>query len=325
MKILVAVIRRLGYSCLLLFAVMVFNFIIIHLAPGDPVDALIGEMGAATEEFVAEIRHIYGLDKSLPEQLFIYIGNLARGNLGNSFYYNLPVNELLAARVLPTLLLMFLALICAVGGGVFLGILGSEKPKGLLHRFTSIFALVGWSTPVFWLGILILILFGRIIPLFPISGMYSVLKIGGNFWVRTLDTVHHLVLPVGTLAFIYLAQYSRLTLASMIEVLNLDYIRSARAKGLTERAVIFKHALKNAILPVVTVVGLQMGYLFSGSVLVETVFNWPGLGRLAFKSILRRDYPTVLGILFFSTIIVIVANLLTDLSYRLLDPRIRTS
>jgi peptide/nickel transport system permease protein len=151
--------------------------------------------------------------------------------------------------------------------------------------------------------------------------MYNVALEGGRL-ARTFDILHHLILPMVTLSIIYLAQYSRLARASMLDVLGSDYIRTARAKGVSERMVIYKHALKNAILPIVTMAGLQMSYLFSGAILVETVFNWPGLGRLAFESILRRDHPTILGILFFSTFIVIVANLLTDLSYRLIDPRI---
>ena len=177
--------------------------------------------------------------------------------------------------------------------------------------------------PVFWLGIMILILLASVLPWFPVSGMYDVMKLEYGFFPRALDILHHLILPMFTLAFIYMAQYSLLARATMMEVLGSDYIRTARAKGMTDRIVIYKHALRNAVSPVITMAGLQMAYLFSGAILVETVFNWPGLGRLAFESLLRRDHPTILGILFFSTLMVIISNLLTDLTYRLIDPRIR--
>jgi peptide/nickel transport system permease protein len=211
--------------------------------------------------------------------------------------------------------------VLAVYLGTFLGVVASKKPTGYLSHFVTILSLLGYSAPVFWTGMMLLILFASWLPILPVSGMYNVALEGGRL-ARTLDILHHLILPMLTLGIIYLAQYSRLARASMLDVLGSDYIRTARAKGVSERMIIYKHALKNAILPIVTMAGLQMSYLFSGAILVETVFNWPGLGRLAFESILRRDHPTILGILFFSTFIVIIANLLTDLSYRLIDPRI---
>jgi peptide/nickel transport system permease protein len=168
---------------------------------------------------------------------------------------------------------------------------------------------------------MLLILFTSVVSVFPVAGMATVYIEGGAF-AKILDVLHHLVLPTATLSIIYVAVYSRLTRANMLDVLGSDYIRTARAKGLSERAVFYQHALKNAVLPVVTYAGLQFSQLFAGAVLVETVFNWPGLGRLAYESILRRDHPTMLGLLFFSALIVIVINILTDLSYRLIDPRI---
>ena len=175
----------------------------------------------------------------------------------------------------------------------------------------------------FWVGILLVILFGKVIPIMPIAGMRDV-RIYGGWFVTAVDVLHHLVLPAFTLATVYMAQYSRLSRASMLEVLGSDYIRTARAKGLSERFVVWKHALRNALMPIVTIAGLQFGNLVSGAVLVETVFSWPGLGTLAYDSILGRDYPTLLGVLFFSSVLVIVANLLTDLTYRWIDPRLRT-
>jgi peptide/nickel transport system permease protein len=321
MRLLTTFIKRVLYACILLVAVLVLNFVLIHLAPGDPAEVIVGEMGGATEEILAEIRAAYGLDKPFIEQLLVYLGRVAGGDLGHSFYFNQPVTDLILQRVPATILLVLSALMLAVYVGTFLGVLAAKKPTGMLSHFVTIFALIGYSAPVFWTGMMLLILFASWIPLFPVTGMYDVTLEGGWF-AKAVDILHHLVLPMLTLGIIYLAQYSRLGRASMLDVLGSDYIRTARAKGVSERMVIYKHALKNAILPIVTMAGLQMSYLFSGAVLVETVFNWPGLGRLAFESILRRDHPTILGILFFSTFIVIIANLLTDLSYRLIDPRI---
>jgi len=321
MRLLSTFLKRVLYAAILLFAVLVLNFVLIHLAPGDPAEVIAGEMGGTTEELLAQIRATYGLDKPLSEQLMIYLGKVAQGDLGNSFFYNMPVTDLILPRVGATLLLVITALMLSVFMGTFLGVLASKKPGGSLSNFVTVFSLLGYAAPVFWTGIMLLILFASWLPIFPVSGMYDV-TVEGGMWVKLFDILHHLILPMLTLGIIYLAQYSRLSRASMLDVLGSDYIRTARAKGVSERMVIYKHALKNAVLPVVTMAGLQMSYLFSGAILVETVFNWPGLGRLAFESILRRDHPTILGILFFSTFIVIIANLLTDLSYRLIDPRI---
>ena len=187
----------------------------------------------------------------------------------------------------------------------------------------TIFSLVGYSMPAFWTGILLVILFGKVWPIMPIAGMRDVRMMGAGAWANALDVAHHLVLPALTLGIIYLAPYSRLARTSMLEVLGSDYIRTARAKGLGEARVTFKHALRNALMPIVTIAGLQFGNLISGAVLVETVFSWPGLGTLALDAILGLDYPTLLGVLTWSALLVIVANLLTDLSYLWIDPPLR--
>ncbi|MFH1092198.1 MAG: ABC transporter permease [Pseudomonadota bacterium] len=323
MAFLGVLVRRLLYAVILLVAVLVLNFTLIHIAPGDPAQVIAGEMGGATEELMNQIRVAYGLDKPVIVQLAVYLKKVAGGDLGYSFYFNRPVTELIIQRVSATILLVSTSLILALFMGTFLGILASKKPEGTFSHIITVFSLLGYSTPVFWTGMMLLILLASWIPLFPVSGMYDVAKEGTGI-MRLLDILHHLVLPMLTLAITYMASYSRMARASMLDVMGSDYIRTARAKGLSEGMVVYKHALKNAVLPIITLAGLQMSYLFSGAVLVETVFNWPGLGRLVFESILRRDHPTVLGILFFSTFIVIIANLLTDLAYRLVDPRIRS-
>ena len=315
--------RRVFYGILLMLGVVVLNFLLIRLAPGDPAVVIAGEMGGASKEMLAQIRADYGLDKPVLVQLGIYLGNVLQGDLGQSFFFNQPVTKLIALRVWPTILLVISALVLSITAGVTLGVLAARKPNGLMSAFVAIFSTIGYAVPVFWTGIMLIILFASVFPIFPVEGMQNVRLRDANPFVQAVDIAHHLVLPAFTLAVIYLAQYARLSRASMLEVLGSDYIRTARAKGASEGTVLFKHALRNAALPILTVAGLQFGNLISGALLVETVFNWPGMGRLAFDSILRRDYPTIMGVLFFASAMVVIANILTDLSYRVADPRLR--
>jgi len=321
MSFLTALTKRLAWSILLIVAVLVLNFLLIHMAPGDPADVIAGEMGGATQEMLDDIRRSYGLDKPLYVQLWVYLSRAIQGDLGNSFFYNTPVLELILGRMGPTLLLVITALLFALIIGTALGVIAARKPNGPLSYVVTIVSIVGYAAPIFWTGLMFVILFASVIPIFPISGMYDI-RLDGGPLEKALDVAHHLVLPAFTLGIVYLAQYSRLTRASMLEILGSDYIRTARAKGVSEFKVYSKHALRNAILPIVTIAGLQFGAVISGAVLVETVFSWPGLGTLAFESILARDYPTILGILFFSAVLVIIANIITDMVYRLVDPRV---
>ena len=249
---------------------------------------------------------------------------MLRFDLGHSFFFNEPVSKLVLERVPATLLLVITAQILALLLGVVLGVYSARKPNGMMSHFVTFFALFGYSAPVFWTGILLLIAFSLHIPLFPVAGMRDV-TIEGNFWIHAIDVIKHMILPVVTLASIFLALYSRLARATMIETLGTDFVRTARAKGLPERQVVYKHALRNSLSPVVTLAGLQFSAVVSGAVLVEAVFSWPGLGTLAFQSIIARDTPTILGILFFSALVVIIGNLLTDLALRFVDPRVGAS
>lgn len=315
--------RKAANAAALLLAVLVLNFAMIHLAPGDPVETLVGEMGGATPELIEDLRQSMGLDRPLYVQIGIYLGKVLQGDFGYSYYYDQPVVSLIMDRIGPTLLLVITALSSATVIGTLLGVFSAQRRSSWLSHLVTILSLAGFSAPVFWVGIMLILLFSVAIPLLPIAGMTSSDGTAEGF-AYILDVARHLVLPSLTLALIYLAFYSRLARASMLEVLGSDYVRTARAKGLSRRLVIYKHALRNAILPVVTFAGLQFGQVISGAVLVETVFAWPGLGTLAFDSILRRDTPTLLGILFFSALMVIAMNLLTDLIYRRIDPRIKT-
>jgi len=316
------IIKRLTYAILLLLAVITLNFLLIHIAPGDPVETIAGSMGGMSEALRDQLRVQFGLDQPFIVQLGIYLKNIMMGDFGTSYFFNAPVTELIFERVPATLLLVIVSVLLAFIVGTSLGALAARKPNGLLSQIVTTLSIVGYSAPVFWTGIVLIILFASVFPIFPVSDMRSAGMSHGGI-AGVIDVLHHLVLPAFTLAFVYVAQYSRLSRASMIEALSADYIRTARAKGLSEFIVLYKHALRNAVLPVITVLGLQFGNVLAGAILVETVFNWPGLGRLAFDSVLRRDYPTMLGILFFASFLVIIMNQLTDVAYRIIDPRIK--
>lgn len=317
------ILQRLAYGALLVMGVVVLNFLLIQAAPGDAAEVIAGDLGGVTEEHLAEIRRTYGLDRPVPVQLAVYLGRVMTGDLGMSFHFNRPVTDLILQRLGPTILLALTAQLIAMILGTVLGVLAARRPNGPLSGFVTVFSTVGYAAPVFWTGLMLVILLAVWYPLFPVQGMVSARFRGtGLAWV--LNVAHHLVLPASTLAILFLAQYARIARASMIEVLGADYVRTARAKGLGEFRVTFRHAFRNALLPILTIAGLQFGNLISGALLVETVFNWPGMGRLAFDSVLRRDFPTLLGVLFFASCVVVIANILTDIGYRLADPRIRT-
>ena len=313
---------RIAQSLGLILAVIVLNFSLIQLTPGDPAVVIAGESGAGDPALLAEIRADYGLDEPFVNQLGSYVGRVVQGDLGESFFFNRSVVSLILDRLWPTILLVGAALLMAIVFGVLVGVFTARRPENPVSHLATVMALVGFSMPVFWTGLLLIILFASVVQWLPIGGMRDV-QFDGGLIASWVDVARHLVLPAFTLGFLYIAQYSRLSRASMLEVLQSDFVRTARAKGLTERVVVYKHALRNAVIPVVTVAGLQFGSLLSGALVVETVFNWPGLGRLAYDSVLRRDAPVLLGVLLISAVLVVVANLLTDIVYRLIDPRIR--
>jgi peptide/nickel transport system permease protein len=315
--------KRVGYGLVLLIAVVVLNFTLITIAPGDVADAIAGDMGGADASVLVEIRQRYGLDQPFMSQLWRYLSSVAVMDLGYSYFYNTPVTELILQRLPATLLLIFSSQILAISVGVLLGVMAARKPNSLVNLCVTFLSLLGFAAPVFWTGILLIILFVSVYPVFPVGGMMNAALIDASFFEQSINIAYHLVLPMVTLASIYLALYSRLTRASMQEVLGSDYIRTARAKGLRENKVFYKHALKNSLGPLVTVAGLQFSAVMSGAVVVEAVFNWPGLGTLALQAILARDTPTIMGILFFSSLVVIVVNIITDLVLRMIDPRIR--
>jgi peptide/nickel transport system permease protein len=318
-----AFLQRIMLGAVLVVAVIVLNFLLLQAAPGDVVDSMLAEAGGGDPALAAKLRASYGLDEPVYVQLYKYLGRVLSGDLGYSFYYDDTVAELLLNALPTTLMLTLSALVVAVVFGTLFGIYSAMNPRGFFSHFVTVFSLFGYATPVFWLGMIILLVFALHLPWFPAFGIRTIPEPDGDF-ARVLDVLHHLVLPVFTLAILFLANYSRISRASMLDVLGADYIRTARTKGMSEFVVIFKHALKNAALPVVTLAGLQLGQIFSGAVLVETVFSLPGVGPLLYESIVRRDYPVILGVLFGAAATTIVANIITDLLYKKMDPRIQS-
>lgn len=317
-----SVAARLAQILGLVLAVAIVNFTLLHIAPGDAAVVIAGESGSGDPEVLDEIRELYGLDDPFITQFGSYLGRVATGDFGQSYRFNQPVTSLIGDRIGATVILGAAAILFAIVVGIAVGVYTARRPESWFSHLATVLALVGFSIPVFFLGIELIILFASVLDWLP-AGRMQDLRFDGNFIQRWIDIGEHLILPAFTLGVLYLAQYSRQTRASMLETLQSDFVRTARSKGLSERTVVYKHALRNAVIPVITLAGLQLGTILSGALIVETVFDWPGLGRLAFESVTARDAPVLLGLLMLSSILVIVANLATDLVYRLIDPRIR--
>jgi peptide/nickel transport system permease protein len=315
------IVRRLWQIIPVLLAIAVMNFLLVHLAPGDAADVLAGQSGQGTAEYINQLRHDFGLDKPLYVQLLIYFGKLLRLDLGYSLVQQAPVLNLILDRLPATLLLMVTAIVLAIALGVVFGVTAAKRRGSLLDNIVSVGALVTYATPVFWLGLMLIVFFSAILNVLPSVG-FAKIGTSATGLAYALDVFRHLVLPAVTLALFYVAVYTRLMRASMLEVLGLSFITTARAKGLTENRIAWAHAAPNAILPVVTIAGVMFGNMLGGSILVETVFGWPGLGRLVFDALLQRDLNLLLGILFMSSLVVVLANIVVDLVYGIIDPRI---
>ena len=312
-------VRRVLQSLCLILILIVINFLLIHLAPGDPAQILAGQSG--DEKYYEFIRAKFGLDRPLLTQLWIYLTSVLRGDFGYSLGYQQSVVSVIFERVPATLLLMLSAVSLASISGVILGVESARRENSLTDRAINTFALLGYSIPSFSVGHLLLIVFVLYLGLFPAQNMATADRELTGL-PRLIDLLSHLVLPVATLAIVYLAQIMRLTRTAMLSVIGEDFVTTARAKGLSEGRVLYGHALRNALLPVVTVIGSDLGMLLSGALLVETVFAWPGLGRLMIDSLAMRDYPVLLGLFLLISISVAVVNFVTDLVYSALDPQI---
>jgi peptide/nickel transport system permease protein len=306
----------------------------LRLIPGDPAHLLVGEL--ASPQDIARIREKLGLDSSYIYQYFIYASNLLKGDMGTSIRSNVPVAEEIFVRFLATVELSIAAMLISSFIGILAGVISSVRQYSIFDYFSMVMALVGISMPIFWLGLMLMYLFSVKWGILPMMGRftmgldYHVISglvmldslLSGDFQLF-FNSVKHLILPAFTLATIPMAVIARMTRSSMLEVMSKDYIRTARAKGLSRGTVIFRHALKNAFLPIITVIGLNFGLLLGGAVLTETIFSWPGLGRYVVDSLSARDYPAVQGCILFFAVIMVIVNLTVDIFYLYLDPRLR--
>ncbi|SFM35387.1 ABC transporter permease [Methylobacterium pseudosasicola] len=314
----------LAHAVPTVIGIVILDFFLLRLAPGDAADVLAGESGAATEETVAALRSRFGLDLPVLDQLLAYLGNLTHLSLGFSPRYNMPVSDLIMQRLPGTLVLMLVALVFALALGILLGVVMANFAGGWPDRLLSVVALLFYSIPSFWIGLMLIVLFSVKLGWLPSGGAET---IGSDLTgvAHLLDRARFMVLPGLSLSLFYVAIYGRLVRASMLEVTAQDYIRTAAAKGLSPVAITVRHALRNALLPVTTVAGVHLGGLMGGAVVVETVYSWPGLGRLAFEAVMARDFSVLLGVMLLSAALVIVANVLIDLIQAWLDPRIEVA
>ncbi|HZA96894.1 MAG TPA: ABC transporter permease [Burkholderiaceae bacterium] len=313
--------RRLALAIPTLLTIVLLNFALLQLAPGDAADVLAGEAGSATPEYMSQLRQKFGLDQPVHVQLLVYLRQVVMLDLGYSFRHGAPVSHLILTRLGPTLLLMISVFVLAVTFGVLLGAIAARNLNRWKDGLISMLAVLAYATPVFWAGLMLIVIFSIRLGWFPTSG-YEEVAAFKEGWAHVVDVAHHLVLPAFTLTLFYLALYTRLMRASVLDQYTMDYVVTARAKGLSERQIARRHVLRNAVLPVLTMAGVQVGALLGGAVVVETVFAWPGLGLLAYESLFARDINLLLGIFFISACLVVVVNLAVDLLYTLLDPRI---
>ncbi|MCS6994353.1 MAG: ABC transporter permease [Anaerolineales bacterium] len=315
--------RKVLFSLLTIFVVLVINFVLFRVLPGDPVRAVIGRNVKLSAEAQQTLREQFGLDKPIfPDQFLDTLGQWARGNLGISWSLRRPVAEILAAKLWNTLLLIGLGQVLSIVLGILLGLLAGWKRKTPFDVFALTFSLIAWATPTFWLGIILLAAGSTWLGL-PTGGLVSPENVGKPLYTVLPDLARHLVLPTLTLTILYLGEYMLIMRSSILEVLSEDYILTAKAKGMTPWQVLWKHALKNAMLPIVTLIALNLGFTVSGAIYIETVFSYDGLGKLFQTALVKQDYPLLQGAFLLLAVSVIAANLLADVLYVLLDPRVK--
>lgn len=315
------IVRRLLQLIPLLLGVSLLSFFVMHLAPGDPTSLFTDPNINPLE--LARIRANWGLDQPIIVQYFYWLKNVLRGDFGTSYLTGQPVISEILERLPATLLLMIPAYILTFLITIPLGVFSAIKKGSWFDNLVTIFTFIGMATPSFWLGLMLMLLFSVQLGWLPAVGMHDVLLQQNDIGHRTLDLLRHMVLPLTTMTLLSLAGLSRYQRAAMLEVLNQDYIRTARAKGLPGRVVIFKHALRNALIPIVTILGLSLPDLFGGAFIIETIFAWPGMGRLGVLAIFQRNYPLIMGIVVLSAVLIMLGNLLADIGYALVDPRVK--
>jgi len=320
MRRLCYILSRLVKAGLVTVAVVLLSFFLIRLAPGDAATVMAGQAGYADEAYMKGLRAEYGLDQPLPAQLWKYLSAVAKGDLGTSYARQQKVLEVILERLPNTLLLDAFALIVAMGSGIWLGALAARRPGSAGDAAVSLASMLFYATPQFWLGMMLVLVFSAWLAWLPPFGIET---LGADYTglARLADIAQHMILPGMTLALYYLANYARLTRVAMIEAAGQDFVKTARAKGLSEGQVARRHILRNAMIPLISYAGLQASILVGGSVVVENVFSWPGLGTLAYQAVGARDNPLLLGIFIVTAVLVCLFNLLTDIAYSIADPR----
>lgn len=316
------IIMRLLKAITVLFLIVIFNFFLIQMAPGDPAAVMAGEAGATDAEFLRQLREQFGLDQPMYVQLWRYVSGIATLDFGYSYRQQMPVFDVIMARMPATLLLTGTAFVLSLALGILAGSMAAARAKKASGSIIMALALVCYATPLFWVALMAVLLFSVQLGWLP---AYGISTAGANYTGITMviDVGKHLILPATTLALFFMAIYTRMTRTSMLEASQQDFVKTARAKGLAPGVIQRRHILRNALLPIITLAGLQAGQMVGGAILTETVFAWPGIGRLMYEALMQRDYNLLLGIFFFSAALVIVFNILTDLVYRLADPRIK--
>lgn len=312
------ILRRLILSIPVIIGITIIIFLMAHLMPGDAVVAMISIDSPISEDLIAMRRGQLGLDDPLPVQYVRWLSNVLRGNFGISFVSGLPIGQTILGRVPATVELMGISLVFSIMLGVALGVLSALKQYSWIDYALTVFGFAGMSVPVFFLGMLLIYVFALKLGWFPTSGLGTAAEA-----FSLADNIRHLILPAAALGILRTAEFMRYTRTSMLEVLNSDYVVTARSKGLKERVITLRHVLRNALVPVVTIVGLSLPVVFGGAVFIETVFQWPGIGLLYINAVNQRDSPMIMGLALISAIIVLISNLLTDIAYAFIDPRIR--
>jgi len=316
--------KRLLLMVPLIFGITLITFTVIHLAPGNPVEVQTEMSLKVTAQAKENLKKLYGLDKPLHVQYLDWLSRFAKLDFGKSFVDGRTVIDKIVERIPITLSINILSMLIILIIAIPIGVLSATRQYSLFDKLSTVFVFIGFSTPTFWLALLLMILFGVNMGILPISGIQSIDVSDMGPFERVLDWIRHLILPVGISAFGGIAGLSRYSRSSMLEVIRQDYIKTARAKGLPESKVIFRHAFRNALMPIVTILGLSVPGLIGGGVIFETIFAIPGMGQLFYASTMARDYPTIMGILVIGAILTLFGNLIADVSYALVDPRVRT-
>ncbi len=317
--------KRLMMMVPIIFGITLITFVVIHLAPGGPVEVQTEMQLKASAQARENLKKLYGLDKPLHIQYLDWLKRFVMLDFGKSFVDGRDVMKKIIERIPVTLSINILSLLLIITTAIPIGVISATKRYSLFDKISTIFVFIGFSTPTFWLALMLMIIFGVNLGILPISGIHSIDVSEMGFFERMIDFARHLILPVGVSAFGGIAGLSRYSRSSMLEVIRQDYIRTARAKGLPESQVILRHAFRNALMPVITILGLSIPGLIGGGVIFETIFSIPGMGQLFYSSAMSRDYPTIMGILVIVSVLTLLGNLLADISYAIVDPRIRRS